>query len=211
MSDLCDIIRAIVRDELKSLRLGDLAVVQSIFPHQDGDSNNYECNVKLREGDLELRKVPLATPHVGMVSAPRVGDLVLVSYVGGDPNRAIVIGRLYSDSAAPPVHDKDEWRVESPLGGQAAIAIDKDQSVIIKAGETSVTIKKSDVVSVKTKKDLSVEAEGNVQLKCKDVTVDASGTIELGKGGAGVITTQSHKCYYTGAALVGSEHVKARG
>jgi hypothetical protein len=38
--------------------------------------------VQLREGGLELRKVPIATPHVGMASAPQVGDLVLLNYVG---------------------------------------------------------------------------------------------------------------------------------
>ena len=40
--------------------------------------------MKLREGELELRKVPIATPHVGMVSAPAVGDLVMLTYVGGE-------------------------------------------------------------------------------------------------------------------------------
>lgn len=211
MSDLIDIIRAVVRDELKSLRLGDLAVVQDVFPHADGDSNNYECNVKLREAQLELRKVPIATPHLGMVSAPRVGDLVLVSYVAGDPQRPIVVGRLYTDEAAPPVHDQDEWRVHAPYGGETSIAIDKDQSVVITAGETTVTIKKSDVVAVKTQKDLTVEAQGNVQIQCQDCKIAASGNVDLGDGGGGVITTASHKCYYTGAPLVGSQTVKAKG
>jgi hypothetical protein len=32
MSDPIDIIRAVVRDELRSLRLGELAVVTSVFP-----------------------------------------------------------------------------------------------------------------------------------------------------------------------------------
>jgi phage baseplate assembly protein gpV len=211
MSDMIDIIRAVVRDELRALRLGDLAVVQDVFPHADGDAHNHECNVKLREGELELRKVPIATPHIGMVSTPRVGDLVLISYVGGDPNRPIIIGRLYTDEAAPPVHEKDEWRVHAPHGGEASIAIDKDQSVVITAGGTTVTIKKSDVVAVKTKKDLTVEADGNVQLKCQDCRIEAAGNIDLGDGGGGVITDKSHKCYYTGAPLVGSTTVKAKG
>ena len=116
MSDIVSIIQAIVRDELKSLRLGDLAVVTSVFPHaEDSDGHNYECNVKLREGNLELRRVPIATPHIGMASAPRVGDLVLISYVRGDPNRPIVQGRLYSDEANPPLHEENEWRIEAPL------------------------------------------------------------------------------------------------
>ena len=33
-----------------------------------------------------------------------VGDLVLLCYVGGDPNRAVVVGRLYSEKINPPLH-----------------------------------------------------------------------------------------------------------
>ncbi len=211
MSDLVDIIRAIVRDELKALRLGELAVVTSVFPHEEDDAHNYECTVRLRESELELRRVPMATPHVGMVSAPQVGDLVLLTYVGGDPNRPIVIGRLYSDEANPPVHAGDEWRVESPLAGKSSIAIDAEQSVVITAGDTVVTVRESDAIEVKGPADLSIEVDGNVQLKCADCVVDASGNIELGAGGGGVITTMSHKCYFTGAPLIGSETVKAKG
>ncbi|MCG8422774.1 MAG: phage baseplate assembly protein V [Proteobacteria bacterium] len=209
--DLVGIIRAIVRDELLSLRLGDVAVVTSVFPHADGDTHNYECNVALRESQLELRKVPIATPHVGMVSAPRVGDLVLITYVGGDPNRAVVIGRLYSDEANPPVHDENEWRVESPYQGQTSIALDKEESAVITTGQTVLTLKKDGNVELAGEADLAIEVKGNAEIKCADCTIDASGNVELGTGGAGVITEQTHKCYFTGAPLVGSGSVKAKG
>jgi len=212
MSDPVTIIRAVVRDELQALRLGDLGVVTSVFPHAEAnDGNNYECNVRLREGNLELRKVPIATPHVGMASAPRVGDLVLLSYVGGDPNRAIVIGRLYSDQARPPLHKEQEWRVESPLQGPTSLAIDDRGAVVIAAGKTVVTVHKDGAVEIAAEGDLTVEVKGNVALKCSDCTVDASGKVELGSGGAGVITEASHKCYFSGAPLVGSKNVKAKG
>lgn len=210
-TDIVDIIRTIVQDELKSVRLGDIAVVTSVFPHTDaGDGNNYECNVRLREGTLELRKVPIATPHVGMVSAPRVGDLVLLSYVNGDPNRAIVIGRLYSDKSRPPLHKDNEWRLEAPLQGQTSLAIDEKGTVVITAGKTVVTVHKDSTVEIAAEKDLKVEVKGNVALKCSDCTIDASGKIDLGSGGAGVITAASHKCYFTGAPLVSSQNVTAK-
>lgn len=211
MSDLVTIIRAIIREELKSLRLGDVGVVTSAFPHAEGDSHNHECNVKLREGELELRNVPIATSHIGMVSAPNPGDLVLISYVNGDPQRPIVVGRLYSDERNPPVHAADEWRVESPLKGKTSLAIDKDQSVVVTAGKTILTLKQDDVVSIQGPSDLKIEVDGNVQVKCADCTVDASGNIDLGTGGGGVITDKTHKCYFTGAPLVGSTTVKAKG
>lgn len=212
MSDAAAAIRAIVRDELAALRLPDLAVVTSVFAHSgDDDGHNHECNVQLREGSLELRKVPIATPHVGMVSAPQVGDLVLLAYVGGDPNRAVVVGRLYSEKANPPRHEENEWRVESPLAGASSIAIDKDESVVVTAGKTVVTVRKDGAVEVAGEADLKIEVKGKVELKCTDCKIDASGNIDLGDGGAGVITEASHKCYFTGKALVPSRTVKAKG
>ena len=212
MTDIVAIIRAIVRDELKRLRLGDLAVVTSVFPHTDeNDGNNYECNVKLRESDLELRKVPMATPHTGMVSAPLVGDLVLVSYVGADPNRPIVVGRLYSDQVSPPLHDENEWSVTSPVAGDTSLAIDKEQSIVLSAGKTTLTIKKDSSVELAGEVDLKIAVSGNAELSCADCRIDASGNVTLGGSGGGVITESSHRCYFTGAPLVGSKTVKAKG
>lgn len=210
--DIVNIIRAIIRDELKSVRLGDIAVVTSIFPHAgDSDGANYECNVKLREGELELRKVPMLTPHIGLVSTPRVGDLVHVSYVGGDANRPIITGRLYSDEANPPLHEENEWKIEAPFQGDTSIVIDKDESIVFTTGKTSITIKKDDVIEVLGETNMNIEVKGNVELKCSDCTIDASGNIDLGSGGGGVITDKTHKCYFTGAPLVGSQSVKAKG
>ncbi|MGL4410331.1 phage baseplate assembly protein V [Zoogloea sp.] len=212
MSDPIDIIRAVVRDELRRLRLGDLAVVTSIFPHTgEDDGNNHECTVQLRESGLELRKVPIATPHVGMVSAPQVGDLVLVSYVGGDPNRAVVIGRLYSEKINPPVHKEGEWHAFAKADGLSSYAINDEESCVVTAGKTVVTVKKDGNLEILGEADLNIEVKGKVSIKCTDFTVDASGNVDLGKDGAGVITEQSHKCYYTGKALVPSGTVKAKG
>jgi phage baseplate assembly protein gpV len=212
MTEVIDIIRAIVRDELRSVRLGELAVVTAIEPHADGgDLNNHDCSVKLRESGLELTKVPIATPHVGMVSAPAVGDVVLLVYVNGDPNRPVVLGRFYTDATRAPVHKEKEWRVESPPGGTTSIAIQDDGAIVIAAGETKLTLRKDDVIEIAGKQDLKIEVQGNVALKCADCKLDASGNVEIGSGGSGVITANSHKCYFTGAPLVGSASVKAKG
>lgn len=210
--DIVNIIRSIIQDELKSVRLGDIGLVTSIFPHAgDDDGANFECNVRLRESELELRKVPMTTPHIGMVSAPRVGDLVYISYVGGDINRPIITGRLYSDEANPPLHEESEWRVEVPFQSETFLYIDKEQSIVLSTGKTHITIKKDDLIEIMGETDLNVEVKGNVSLKCSDCIIDASGNIDLGTGGGAVITDKSHKCYFTGAPLVGSQSVKAKG
>ena len=211
MSDIVDVVRAIVRDELSMLKLGEVGVVTSVFPHAEGDEHNHECNVKLRQSDLEMRKVPIATPHIGMVSAPRVGDLVLLTFVGGDPNRPIVVGRLYSDEANPPEYTENDFVLEAPFGGEASLRIDEEQSVITTTGKNVVTVKKDGDIEVAGEGALKLTVQGNVELTCGDCTIDASGDVNLGTGGDPVITEGSHKCYYSGAPLVGSQTVKAKG
>jgi phage baseplate assembly protein gpV len=211
MTDIIDILRAIVRDELAAFKLGDVGVVTSVFPHAEGDTYNHECNVKLRESELELRKVPIATPHVGMVSAPRVGDLVILSYLGGDANRPVVLGRMYSDEANPPEHGENELIIAAPFGGDTRVCIDAEESVVISAGANVITIKKDGDIAAHSEGELTLDVTGNVALTCADCTIDASGAIELGTGGDPVITEGSHKCYYTGAPLVGAPNVKAKG
>ncbi len=161
--------------------------------------------------DLELRKVPIATPHVGMVSTPAVGDLVLLSYVGGDANRAVVVGRLYSDQARPPLHDENEWQVEAPLHGKTSLAIDKQGALVLTSGTTVLTMHQDDNIEIAGETDLNITVKGKVMLTCVDCEIDASGKVDLGTGGAGVITEATHHCYFTGAPLVGSKDVKAKG
>lgn len=211
MTDLVTILRAIVRDELKSLRLGDIAVVSRSYPHADGDASNHQCDVTLRESGLVVEKVPIATPHVGMVSAPQKGDLVFLSYVGGDANRPVILGRFYSEKASPPPHADGELHIVSKPNGEASIVIDKEDSIIVAAGETIIKLEKGKTVTIQGPKDLVIQVDGDVALKCVGCKIDASGDIELGAGGGGVITTASHRCYFTGAALVGSNTVKAKG
>lgn len=43
-----------------------------------------------------------ASDRWGSISLPRVGDEVLVDFLGGDPDKPIVVGRLYGGTAVPP-------------------------------------------------------------------------------------------------------------
>lgn len=212
MHDPITLLRALIREELTSLALGDIAVVTSVFPHGEAsDANNHECTVRLRSTELELRRVPIATPHVGMVSCPAIGDLVLISYVGGDPELPVVIGRLYSEARRPPLHGEREWRLQVPSPDGTCLAIDAEGSFQVKAGKTELTLKKDGAVQLKAEQDLTLEVKGHVTLSCQDCNVKASGSVLLGEGGSGVITEASHKCYFSGAPLRGSQSVKAKG
>lgn len=44
-----------------------------------------------------------ASDRWGSISLPRVGDEVLVDFLGGDPDKPVVVGRLYGGTAVPPI------------------------------------------------------------------------------------------------------------
>src|SRR5262249_28675749 len=67
----------------------------------------------------------------GMIASPRVGQEVLVSFLEGDPDQPVVVGRAYDASAPPPYPlpagaMKSVWRsLSSPAsGGYHEIAFD---------------------------------------------------------------------------------------
>ncbi len=124
MRDLITIIQKIVQAEIEKIWLGELGVVTSVFPHSSkDDKDNYECNVKLKNNSLELRKVPVATGHIGTTAIPNVGDLVLISFVRGDVNQPIITHRLYNDKDRPPLNHPNEIIHRLPLHAEDDKAI----------------------------------------------------------------------------------------
>lgn len=116
MTTIVDTIQAIVRHELRAVRSPELGVVEAVYPHSDeGDLDNYGCDVRLKNTDLLLKRVPVATGHVGTVAIPNIEDLVLVAFEGGDVNQPIVVGRLYNDQDRPPLNTTDEVVFRLPL------------------------------------------------------------------------------------------------
>lgn len=109
-------IQQIVRQELGRVRIAELGLVEDVRPHRDsGDSDNYACDVRLKNSQLLLKRVPVATGHVGTVAIPNVGDLVLLTFDHGDINQPIIIGRLYNEQDRPPTNDTDEVIFRLPL------------------------------------------------------------------------------------------------
>jgi uncharacterized protein involved in type VI secretion and phage assembly len=205
-----ELIRAIVRDELQRLHLGDLGVVTSVFPHSsDGDTNNYECNVQIKNSGLELRKVPVATPTTGVAAIPNVQDLVLVTYVGGDANAPVVIGRLYNDEQRPPVNlaneivhhlpldadddsalhaairsggDHDPKRqIELKMGSKLTARLtDDDPRIVLETDKATIEIAASGDVKIESQGKLQIKASGGLDLKSDgSINIEASGAMKL--------------------------------
>lgn len=124
MPTLFEAIREIAEQRLSQLLTCDIGQVTSVFPHaDDGDFDNYECNVAIAGLEGELRRVPIATPHVGTAAIPNIGDLVLVAFVRGDVHQPVVVGRLYNDQDRPPVNKPNEFIQRLPLHAEDNQAI----------------------------------------------------------------------------------------
>jgi phage baseplate assembly protein gpV len=116
MSTIVGIIQQIVQEELRRVRVAELAVVTATYPHSsNGNKDNYACDVQLKGTGLGLKKVPVATQRVGTVAIPNPGDLVLLAFDKGDVNQPIIIGRLYNDQDRPPLSKENEVIFRLPL------------------------------------------------------------------------------------------------
>lgn len=199
---LFETIRRIVQQEMKSIRTAEIAVVQEQHPHAaDSDTDNYACTVRLRNSDIVLKHVPVATPRIGSASLPSVGDMVLVQFVGGDINAPVITGSLYNDEDRPPANDDGQSILHLPLGAGDGDAVhielhtgDK-REVIIKLGTgLAINVRDDDPVieldvdggkaTIKIDRDgaVTLESQGKVELKASDFAIEAQNELSL-KGG----------------------------
>ena len=211
MDSIVGIMKKVAEHEARRLYTTELGVVTAVFPHAgEDDTDNYQCSVKLKNKkqpdgkDFELRKVPVATPYVGLVCIPNVGDLVLVNFIGGDVNAPVITGRLYNDEDRPPVNDVDEFLLQHTPAEGGSIKLDKDGKIVVtsKNEETvftledemiSMTNEKFSIVidfsggkiAITSDKDLDLVAKGGKCLiDAKEVEVKSGGALKLEASGA---------------------------
>ncbi len=195
-----EVIKKIAEEETKKLHLLELGVVTSIFPHAgSSDKDNYECNVRLKNRDLELRKIPIATSHIGLVSVPNVGDLVILGFVGGNINAPVVLGRLYNDEDRPPVNDAGEIVYKSPdakKSGVRRLSLELPNGITLtitddelKAGIGSsvVTIKTDGLVTIDSNTGVTIKAKGDVELSGSNIKIESQQALELKAGTTGTL------------------------
>jgi phage baseplate assembly protein gpV len=196
---LFETIQRIVQQELAQIRTAEVGIVREQFPHAaDGDADNYACSVELRNSGLALKRVPVATPQIGQVAIPAVGDLVLVQFIGGDIQAPVITGRLYSDEARPPVNDDGRSVLHLPLGAQDDDAVhvelqsgdtrqielrlgktlkidladdDPVLAIDVDGGKAKVTIGRDGAVTI--------ESQGDLAFKGGQINVEAQGKLTL--------------------------------
>lgn len=174
--DLYNTIRRIVQDELKQIRTAELGIVQEQHPHaSDSDDDNYACTVALRNSDIVLPNVPVATQRIGLASIPNVNDLVLVQFIDGDINTPVITGCFYNDEDRPPVNDDQQWVAHLPLAASESDAV---QMKMESGDKREITLQLGNALTVNCKDDdpvLSIEVDGGKA----SIQIDRDGAMML--------------------------------
>lgn len=172
MSTIVGLLQAIAREDTATPRPLDLAIVTEVFTNEGGSGDsNLAVNARLRGSALELQHVPVAVGRLGLSSVPRIGDLVIVGFLRGDLDAAVVIGSLYDEQIRPPDAAPDEVVYAVPDDGSAVRRIE----IVLASGHT-VTLQDEAVTVTMGATTLTVEADGSI-------VADASGDIVLNAGG----------------------------
>ena len=189
MSELIDTLRAIVRDELARLRPPELGIVVEVYAN-DADGNNHQVDVRLRGSGVELKRAPVTVQRYGMSALPRVGDLVLVMFLGGDLNAPMVVGCVYDENTQPPEAAPGEIVYQVPdQGGERHLHVEMpsgmtctvdDEAMKITAGGTEVMLEKDGKIQIKASGDIDIKSDGNISLEAgMDLVLKAALNVEI--------------------------------
>jgi phage baseplate assembly protein gpV len=182
-SDLVDLIQAIVRDELQGFRTAELGVVTAVYSHENGsDKHNYECDVRLRDSGLELKRLAICTQRVGAVAIPNPKDLVLVQYLNGDIHTAVITGRLYNDQVRAPEAKAHEYVYISQDSAESGIR----RTYIELPNSNKLTLDDDKLLLEMGPTKITVNNDGDIELNC------ASNNVKIADGnGANLLEIQS--------------------
>jgi hypothetical protein len=182
----------IARAEVRKIHVAELGVISKVFPHAGSDNNNYECDVKLRDKDVTLERVPVATQHIGLANIPHAQDLVLVTFINGDFNSPVIIGRLYNDKDRPPDFNQEEIIYKPPYSKNKDLRrlyIElPGESLKITLSEKGVDITTDSDVHIHSSGNTTIKCDGKISLEAQDINLQSQSSMSLKS--AGEVTIQ---------------------
>lgn len=188
---IVETIQEIIRHELQAMRVAEVGLVEDVYPHSDnGDGDNYGCDVRLKNSDLLLKRVPVATGHIGTVAIPNVGDLVLLAFDKGDVNQPIVIGRLYNDEDRPPLNKTDEVIFRLPLAAADDKTIKADiRNIQSSSPPREILMEMPPKITLQINDGIVHATAGKTEMKL-DQTNQSGGTVTVLAGGTKIVMNQ---------------------
>jgi uncharacterized protein involved in type VI secretion and phage assembly len=171
------LVEAIVVDNVDPDQLGRIKVKFPLLP-------------EMPESFWARLAMPMAGQERGWMTIPEIDDEVLVSFVRGDINNAIVVGSLYNGVDTPPYANEDEennLRVFQSRSGHRLTFDDTAGSerieLILHNEEIQVIWDSANkVLSVYSGKDIIIEAKDKISMKCTDFELEASNSINVKAG-----------------------------
>jgi hypothetical protein len=191
MSSIIATIQEIIRHELDRVRIAELGVVTAVHPHSaESDSDNYGCDVRLKNSGLELKRVPIATGHIGTAAIPNVNDLVLLAFDKGDVNQPIVIGRLYNDQDRPPLNNPDEVIFRLPLHASDDEAVKAEiRNIGGNSPPREILVEMSPKITVRINDGSVTATAGQTEMKL-DQPDGSGGTVTVVAGNTRIVMNQ---------------------
>ena len=204
-----------------------LATVTNINDEQK--LNRVKClpieNEKTEETDWCYVMAPMGGSSCGQFFFPRVGDLVVLGYLGGDPHRPMVLGAWWDNKVKPPYTVQNgkvyEYSVKTP-GGTELLFYDepkKQRVTLTLPSGTVLTVddeKQSAALrDAKSENALTMDFKGgNVVLKAKTkLTLSAGDTSLVLEAAGNMKQTAKNKVSIQGATIEekGSAKVSIQG
>ena len=102
MTDLVSLIQQIVQAEIRKHSPSAFGIVETVHLPDVAGTTQYACDVMLQGTEAIYEKVPLCTGYLGHVAPPIVGDVVVLNFIGSDPDAPIIVGLLFSDAVQAP-------------------------------------------------------------------------------------------------------------
>lgn len=186
MLDLVTLIRHVIQAELRGQVPSAFGVIEVVHLPDAAGLTQYACDVRLQGTEAIYEQVPLTTAYLGHVAPPAVGDVVVMNFVGGDPDQPVIAGLVFSDTVTAPPVTAGEMLTRLPHDGADDTRIDTRQT----AGQNgsrdwSVTLPSGPVLRM---------TDGTISATHGDMTLtlDAdAGEATLQTGGAQLILTDT--------------------
>ncbi|RFZ94403.1 hypothetical protein D0C36_02295 [Mucilaginibacter conchicola] len=126
-----------------------------------------------------------ATNHAGMVFLPEVGDEVLISFIGGDEEQAVILGSLFGrtnkclvaateNNAIKSITTKNQLQInfddnnksieiKTPDGNKITIS-DNDGGIVIEDMNANSVQLSSTGISLRSNGDINLDAKGSINI-----------------------------------------------
>ncbi|WP_342078849.1 phage baseplate assembly protein V [Yoonia sp. SS1-5] len=193
MHDLVGLIRQVVQTEMRGQTQSAFGIVEVVHLPDATGLNQYACDIKLQGTDAIYEKVPLTTAYLGHVAPPIVGDVVVLTFIGGDPDQPIISGLVFSDAVSPPEIAAGEALLKLPHDGADDARIDTRQTAGQNGSRSwSVTLPSGPVLTL---------TDGTISATLDDrtMTLDGdAGEATIQTGGGQITLTDSGDITITG-------------